>query len=121
MNLKFVDWGIANNFGEYIEIHKDLPKHPELYRPILNHELSHTDDKGFSWEDLKLDVKRIPNLNYWNLIKFMISRPKTWIQFLPVYYQRGKGIVYDLNQMIIASLFLTVISIELSLIFIFLI
>ncbi len=98
-DIRFVDWGVANNFGDYIEIHKDLPKYPELYKPILKHELRHT-KKLFTVEELKMDVTP-SGAKLWKLMGFCLIRPKTWIQFLPIYWQRGKGFIWDLNMIIV--------------------
>lgn len=100
MKIKEVDWGIANNFGDTIEIHKDLKYFPFLYASIVNHELKHT-DRLWTWDEFKMDVIPDKTLNLFHLYKFMIKRPKTWIQLLPFYYQKDKGFVYDLNAIII--------------------
>ena len=99
MDVRFVEWGVANNFGDYIEIHKDLPKFSHLYKPILKHELKHS-DKTFSYHDLKMDVTPT-GVSWIKLIGFMITRPKTWIQLLPIYWQRRKGWIMDINMIII--------------------
>lgn len=104
--IKLVDWGIANNFGKYIEIHKDLPKYPELYNKILEHELQHGTET-FTWKEFVLDLKGVKGL-----IPFMIHRPKTWIQVLPIYYQRGKGWVFDLNLFIISLITISLIVLD---------
>lgn len=94
--IRFVDWGVANNFNDYIEIHKELPNYPDLYEPILNHEKKHS-RKPFSLYDLVHDFKRTKGVNRFKLWKFMIKRPKTWVQILPFYYRKDKGFVYDIN------------------------
>lgn len=112
--IRYVDWGLANNFGDYIELHKDLKDYPDLYEPLLEHELSHTKEY-FSVGDLKLDLLPTPKLNLFKLAKFMIVRPKTWIQLLPFYYKKGEGLIYDLNYILI---FCSAIIILLGLFFI---
>lgn len=91
--IYYTKWGLANNYGSYIEINKDLLEYPNLYEPILKHELSHTE--GLTIKDIKLDLEDTPNLNKMNLYAFMIKRPKTWIQFLPFTFSRGR-IYFDL-------------------------
>lgn len=108
--VKLVDWGLANNFGTHIELHRDLPHHPDLAIPILRHEYEHT-DKAFSWKDFTLDLRRNKGINYIKLYSFMIRRPKTWVQFLPVYYMKDKGLVYDLNLLIIYGLMLASLAV----------
>jgi len=101
------EWGIANRFPNgVIEIHKDLKSFPALHKAILKHERSHT-NKEFSWHDFMLDLKGSGNRK--ELFKFIIRRPKTWIQFLPIYYQKGKGFVFDYNLMIIWGLMLLLV------------
>ncbi len=109
MEIRLVDYGIANNFGDYIEINKELKKFPKLYNSILKHELQHT-KKPFSLFDLKIDIKnKVP---IFGLMKFMITRPKTWTQALPIYI-RNKKLIYDFNLML---LYLFGISLEIAVI-----
>ena len=98
MEIREVSYGIANNFGTYIEVNKHLKEYPRLYYAILDHELSHTNKKGFTKEDFLLDISP-SNVNYLKLIVFMIRHPKSLTQFLPIYYQK-KEIVYDINMLI---------------------
>lgn len=89
MRIEYVDWGLANYFEDHIEINKDLRRHRKLLDYVLAHELGHK--KGFDlWHefDFKLQLPR--------LIMFVISHPKTWIDFLPIQY-RKKRWVYDTN------------------------
>lgn len=113
-NIIYVDWGLANNFGSFIELHKDLKDYPDLHEKILKHELSHT-NKTFSWTDFKLDFNLKEGLDF-NLIKFILARPRTWIQFLPIYWQGGKGFVYDINCSIYWVLGLMVVAFDVALI-----
>ena len=94
-----VDSGVSNNFSTYIEIHRDLVNYPQLYSAILAHEQAHAQGKNTMY-DFVLDMKHNKEINQWELFKFMIARPKTWTQFLPIYYQKDKGIVYDVNKII---------------------
>jgi len=93
--IELVNSGVANRFSlpdkELIEINWRLTGYPKLYANILKHELEHDDDK-FTVKDLKHDLtSKTPGL--W---KFMIHNPSTWIQLLPIYYDRKrKSFVYD--------------------------
>jgi len=99
VEIRFVPWGIANNFGNFIEIHEDLPKaNPKLYRSILNHELRHKKSNSFI-ADMKVDMR--PGVKTIELLKFAIKRPNTWIQFMPFYWQKKKGFVMDINRTIL--------------------
>ena len=96
MTIIEVDYGIANNFGNFIEINKNLKKYPHLLLPILKHELSHT-DKFFSLKDFKLDFYEDNQINTFDMLKFMFKHPKSFTQVLPIYWTKKKGFVYDLN------------------------
>lgn len=105
----YVNEGVANRFDNCIEIHKDLKKYPSLLNPIIEHELSHTTNV-FSVKDLVIDFSsyEIPTMP---LIFFMIPRPSTWVQFLPVYRHKKRGWVYDINLSIFYGLIaLTIVS-----------
>lgn len=106
LDIVYVDWGIANNFGEVIEINRNLANYPNLFNPILRHELEHS-DKFFTWHDLRHDINSSHTVNQFELLKFMIKHPKSLTQFLPFYWQRSsKKIVYDVNLLIIYSTFI---------------
>ena len=93
----YVDYAVANSFNDRIEINKDLLKYPKLYNKILRHEQSHT-NKIFSFTDLLIDFHNdIPSFQ---LLKFMVSRPKTWLQFFPI-IKTKKGIFIDANLLLI--------------------
>jgi len=96
MEIKFVDWGLANNFGEVIELHRDLES-SILLAPILEHELKHTNQEELLQKLLHDLVPSKTDVKYFRLkvAMFMLYRPKTWIQILPVYFHKGKGLVYD--------------------------
>lgn len=92
-------YGLANNFGDYIEINENLKNYPELYNSILSHELQHTDKPGLNKEDFLLDIG-IHKVDYWKLLLFMCKYPKSFTQLLPV-YKKGDAIIYDLNMLIV--------------------
>lgn len=107
--IEYVDWGIANNFGDIIELNKNLVDYPELFNPIMRHELEHT-DKFFSWHDLKHDLVSSHKINQLQLLKFMFKHPKSFTQLLPIYWHSKRGIVYDVNLIITYSIFIFIIS-----------
>lgn len=98
MEIRYVPWGIANNFGDYIEINENLKLYPKLHDSILAHELQHTKAQGFSKEDFILDISPT-SVSYWSLFKFMCLHPKSFLQFAPIYKQ-GKILFYDVNMCI---------------------
>lgn len=75
--------GLANNFGEWIEINEKLkkPENVDLLEEVLEHELSHTDKTTI--KDLLMDIK--PSKKPKKLWKFILKNPDTWYQFLPFY------------------------------------
>lgn len=107
MPIKYVEWGLANNFGTHIEMNKELLNYPKLYDSILRHEIGHTDNH-FTWYDLKHDLK---GTEYpLAMLKFMVKHPKSLTQLLPLYWSKNKGIVYDLNLSLIYVFFGIVIT-----------
>jgi hypothetical protein len=106
----YVPYGVANRFQDCIEIHKDLKKYPNLLKPILKHEFSHTDVPGLTWEDFKIDFFGKISLNRWTLYRFMLSRPSTWVQLLPFYFHPKRGLVIDFNRSILYLICLFIIS-----------
>ncbi len=93
------EYGIANNFGSFIEINSHLKEYPNLLFPIVEHELSHT-DKFFTWHDFALDFTDKTKINRLEMLRFMLKHPKSFTQILPFYWTKKKGFVYDLNMMI---------------------
>lgn len=103
MKIEYVNHSLANNFGDTIELHKDLIKYPELHDSILEHELGHSNDPDFNVFDLKHDTIKPSKVNQWQLFKFMLLHPSAWSQLLPAYYNKKHGLVYDSNLIIIYS------------------
>jgi hypothetical protein len=89
VKIKLVEYGLANNYGTYIELNKELKKYPKLYNYILDHEKGHKKEFDLFYE-FKIGLTIFP------LILFVFSHPKTWIDFLPIQIRKGK-IIYDLN------------------------
>jgi hypothetical protein len=102
VKIKWVDNGLAASFcdnkdNKTIELHKDLQQFPELYIPIIEHEQAHTSEAGYTKKDFMIDFKGLhtEKISRWQLYKFMLVRPSTWIHCLPFYYQKDKGFVID--------------------------
>lgn len=114
MEIREVDYAIANNFGDYIEINKHLkPEYPKLYRAILKHELSHTNEKGFTGKDFALDLTD-DSINYKELLVFIIRHPKALYQLLPI-FRKNKVWIYDINLMIVWSVIFIAITLAIFL------
>lgn len=103
--IVYTDWAVANVFKDgTIEMHKDLalPQYDFLREKILDHEKAHDFEKGLV-HNLKVDFFHY-GFSFFELFKFMAKRPKTWIQILPIYFTKTKGIIYDKNMLIFYSI-----------------
>lgn len=89
--------GVANNFGNYIEINKALKNNKTLRDYVVKHELGHKEEFDLIHE-FKFDYKIMPFL-----LMFVIQHPSTWYDILPI-QKRGKNIFYDLNLLILYGL-----------------
>ena len=106
-NIKYVNGGIANNYGTHIELNKNLTKYPALHDQILSHELKHADLK-FSKDDFLVDLTE-SSINNYQMIKFMLKNPRSFSQLLPITL-KNKKIYYDINAMIVWVLMFISIS-----------
>ncbi len=98
MKIIEVNHGIANRFTDgTIEVNKHLRAYPKLYYPIIKHELEHTDSSGFTLKDLRHDINANQEVNQIQLMKFMFKHPKSFTQFLPIYYTKKRKFVVDIN------------------------
>ena len=87
VEIKYVPYGVANRFGDTIELNAKLKdvKWQKLHDQFLAHELQHTETK-YNMEDLKLDLVTMNSSSiYYDYIKFLLKTPSAWIQFSPVY------------------------------------
>ncbi len=111
MKIEYSNWNVANVFPDdkVIEIHKELPKHPKLYYPILKHELGH-DSSLFNWKELKHDLIPDNKVSQWKLLLFMIHNPKSFTQLLPFYYSKKRGFRLDINMSLVWIVILGVIG-----------
>lgn len=107
MIIKYVDHSIANRFNGYIEVNKNLKKYPKLLKPILKHELAHEHGK-WTMKDFKLDFISSSGVDSLDLFKFMVKYPKAFTQFLPVIYNKKRGLSVDINLLIMYLIMLTI-------------
>lgn len=99
MEIRLTDWGVANNFGDYIEVNRHLQtENPKLYQTIINHELDHTKKTGLNTTDFLLDIGET-RVNNWELFRFMIRHPKALLQLVPL-YRKDKVWIYDINMIL---------------------
>jgi hypothetical protein len=89
LKIIYVDYGIANRYDSYIEIHSKLLQleYAILLKEIIEHEKAHT-SKKYSMKDLALDLKGFENKRLYT--KFVLSTPSSWVQFSPIYKSRSK-------------------------------
>lgn len=105
----FVDHGLANSFEDRIEINKELQKDPELFKYVLKHEQTHSNDP-FDFNDFKQEFKF--NKHTRKLLFFVLKRPKLWKEFLPIHKQNGiKVIDYNMFGMYLVLLFLIALNV----------
>ena len=109
MEIRYINHSIANRFSDYIEINHHLKDYPKLLEPILQHELSHT-NKDFSWQDFKLDFFSTNDIDSWEMFKFIIKHPSSWLQLSPVIYSKKKGFIYDINLIILYLIMITIFT-----------
>jgi len=76
-------------------MNKHLKDFPDLHSAILQHELRHT-NKIFSKQDLLNDL-RPAKIKGGRLLNFMFRHPRAFYQFLPIYFTKKYGLVYDIN------------------------
>jgi hypothetical protein len=106
MRVVYVDHSIGNNFGNRIELNKDLKKYPELHNYVLTHELGHTNNQKWNITDLKHDMNGDFGMG-WELMRFCFRHPRAFWQFSPA--TRSNGVLHwDLN-LILLYFFLLII------------
>lgn len=109
LRVKFIDWGIACRIGDNIYVNKKLQENMLLCKRIIQHELEHS--SGFTMKDITMDLK---NSHLKGLKKeyysFILSNPKSWIEFLPMWKYDGR---FVFNPLIMMAWGLTLLMIAL--------
>lgn len=90
IQVRYARKGLANFFGDHIEINENLKKSKRLRDYVIKHELGHRESFDL-WHEFQIDWKVMPSL-----FLFVFSHPSTWIDFSPIQL-RKEGIVFDLN------------------------
>lgn len=98
IHIKYVKWGIANRFGDVIELNHHLkkPKYKLLRNWIIKHEISH-DEGPVTFNDIRLDVVDTffrPKIIIKEMFWFNIKHPTTWVQSSPIWIRNGQ-ILFD--------------------------
>lgn len=109
MEIIEVSHSVANRYPDHIEINKHLKKYPELLKPILEHELAHT-DKPWTFLDFKLDFVSKSKVPFLSLIKFMFRHPASFLQLSPILYSKRKGFIIDINLLVMYLIMFLVFS-----------
>lgn len=114
LRIIYRGYGIADAFPDgTVELNKHLKDYPKLQRALLQHEAKHTREKGFTKKDFVHDLTTIDQINQWQMIKFMSRHPLSLIQVLPITYSKRRGIMYDINSLIVWGALIGVISLAL--------
>ncbi len=101
VRVVYTKWNLANRFDDCIELNEALKDNPKLHSAILTHELGHKKSNTFK-QDLFHDLTPMNRLSQKDLIVFIIKHPRTWTQFLPIYWSpKRKELVYDMNMLVI--------------------
>lgn len=109
MKIVYSKYGLANNYGDHIEINKHLKNKKELRDYIIKHELGHKDNF-----DLTYEFKNIKLLIVLKLFLFCLAHPSTLTDFSPVEI-KDKQLYFDLNKTILYFIFVVVVIISIFL------
>jgi len=101
----YTRWGLSNCYKNHIEINEKLKDKPILKQYILRHEQAHKIGKFDLEHEFQINWKLIPSL-----FLFMITTPRTWIDFSPIQY-KNKQIIYDSNMTLLYFLLIILIYI----------
>lgn len=105
--LKIVhrNYGIADAFPDgVIELNKHLEKYPVLKRSLIQHELKHSRNEKMNRHDWLHDLTTIDQISQWQMMKFMLRHPLSFLQFAPIYYTKKRGLIIDKNLLVIYSI-----------------
>lgn len=112
LKIIYRDYGIADAFPDgTIELNKHLKKYPNLEKSLIQHELKHSRIQKFTKRDFVHDLTTMNQISQWQMVKFMVRHPFSMVQILPVYYSKKRGLIYDINSMIIWGIFLTIVGV----------
>ena len=79
-----VDYGIASNYGDTIEMNRKLDSYPHLKNKILAHEKRHTSGK-YTIADFKNDFQSQQS-TFFEQIKFCLTNKEAIVNFFPFMY-----------------------------------
>ena len=104
LKIVYRNYGIADRFPNgIIELNKHLKKYPNLHKSLIQHEARHSNNERFNRKDLVHDIGTPNQINTWKMMKFMVRHPFSFMQFVPVYWTKKRGIIIDYNLILIWS------------------
>lgn len=93
--IRYGKWGVANHMGDYILLNEKLnqPQYKILKAAVLEHELNHS--KGpYTKKDFINDIKGGGYENLIEVLFFLASTPRAWVQFSPLWMYE-KNLYFD--------------------------
>jgi len=78
------DYGIASNYGDFIEINRKLDRYPHLKEKIIAHENRHTSGK-YTINDFKNDFQSEQS-TFFETVRFCLKNKEGIINYLPFMY-----------------------------------
>ncbi len=78
------DYGIASNYGDFIEINRKLDKYPHLKEKIIAHENRHVSGK-YTMIDFKNDFQSQKS-TFFETVNFCLTNKEGVINYLPFMY-----------------------------------
>lgn len=103
IKIRYAKYGLANFFGNYIEINEKLKYDKALRDYIVKHELGHSVNFDLGYEFLDgLKMFKTPKMSG-KLLWFYITTPTAWTDLLPIQIKK-KAIIYDVNLSILYAI-----------------
>ena len=99
----YCKWGLANVYSNRIEINNNLKYNKQLRDYIVKHELGHNINSFDLYHEFNINYSIMPKL-----ILFIITNPKTWIDFSPIQI-KNKIIIYDINMFLLYLILFSII------------
>lgn len=111
LKIVYKNWGIADAFPDgVVELNKNLRNYPNLEKALIQHELKHSREAGFTKHDLVHDLTTMNQVSQWEMFKFIMTNPKSLTFLLPAYYSKERGLVYDQNAIIMWCVLIGIIG-----------
>lgn len=79
-----VDYGVASNYGNLIELNKNLKLYPELRKKLIEHERRHSSGR-YDKKDFFNDFKS-KNSTFFEVLRFCSRNKEGFVNFMPFMY-----------------------------------